>query len=438
MPDDEPANNKNDLEANPKIEETRTTIDALLELLRSRGKSELNSIAIALNMDSRIIESWAKVLENGNLVHITYEVGRMYLEPITIPVDEQQDTKVKTNITKFILEEDLAVERISLDKFSKNIDELSNSIGKMEKIYKTKMPDVQGALADIDKAYAPIEEKKRAMDRLKDQADKDFEEINKNAETLYTKIGGLSPKQIETDVNEQLDKLNKVVDKIKEAQNSLSEIEKTQSDFFKTIKSDTDRQIQELKKQLSDSQLNTEQNLKANASELKELMKGVSGQLNDAKQVSKEMDNFKKVFEGSRRDLDFLKTQFTDKYEKLKTGMNADSEAVESQSQKVEALVNSTKESFGDIAKFDENMKSWRKNVDDMSKELINTRNDIIKLTNQLNSLDTSKDSLEGKVKDINSLSAEVDKTKEKTSRIKKIIKSTTDEINRMVDDKGN
>ena len=115
-------NNPPENARNPEVADTKTSIDALLDLLRSKGKSELNSIAVALNTDPRIIENWAKVLENGNLIRITYEVGRMYLEPLTLTPDKQANLKTRTDVAKFILEEDLAVERISLEKFSKNIE----------------------------------------------------------------------------------------------------------------------------------------------------------------------------------------------------------------------------------------------------------------------------------------------------------------------------
>jgi hypothetical protein len=73
-----------DDEENPEIASAKTTIDSLLDLLRTRGRTELNSVAAKLNIDPRIIENWAKVLENGNLIKISYEVGKMYLEPITL------------------------------------------------------------------------------------------------------------------------------------------------------------------------------------------------------------------------------------------------------------------------------------------------------------------------------------------------------------------
>jgi hypothetical protein len=68
-----------------------------------------------------------------------------------LPLQKQGDVKVKTDVNKFILEEDLAVEKISIDKFSKNIEDLSTNIGKIEKLYQQKMPDVHKTLAEVDK-----------------------------------------------------------------------------------------------------------------------------------------------------------------------------------------------------------------------------------------------------------------------------------------------
>src|SRR5271170_5516673 len=130
--EDEPES-KEEQAQNPEIEETRTSIDTLLELLKVKGKSELNGVAVALDVDPRIVENWAKVLEAGNLIKISYKVGKMYLEPMNLKPEQQLDMKTKTDVTKFILEEDIAIERISLEKFSKNIEELNKSIGSMSR-----------------------------------------------------------------------------------------------------------------------------------------------------------------------------------------------------------------------------------------------------------------------------------------------------------------
>ncbi len=428
MPDD--AAKGSDEEKNPEIEETRTSIDTLLELLKAKGKSELNNIAITLNVDPRIVENWAKVLEKGNLIHITYEVGRMYLEPITLGLEQTQDLKTKTDLTKFILEEDLAVERISIDKFAKNIDDLSASIGSIEKLYQQKLPDVQKILAEVDKAYSPLEAKKRNMDRMKDEATKDFEEITKKADALYTKLNSFSPKQTEANANEKLGQLSKILQSIDDTQKAMAEMERTESKFFKNMESEIDAQVKELRRQLTSSKYNTEQILRANSRQLTELVKSIRDQANAAQQITREVGNFRKEFESAKHDLDALKSDFADRYERLKEGMSRDSKLVETQSKLLTDSAQAIKKSLGDVSRFDDDVRRWRKNMNDMAKEVATTRTEILKLTNQLNMLDVNKNtSVEAKAKVLEQLSKDGKKTKERASKIKKTIKDTAEEI---------
>ena len=44
-------------------EETKTSIDSLLDLLNKYGRRDLTSIAVELGISPTIIESWLKILE---------------------------------------------------------------------------------------------------------------------------------------------------------------------------------------------------------------------------------------------------------------------------------------------------------------------------------------------------------------------------------------
>ena len=73
-----------------KPSEAKTTIDTLTELLRSKGKMEINKIADSLSIDTSIAENLVKVLEDANLVKVTYEVGKMYVEPMLVTREQEQ------------------------------------------------------------------------------------------------------------------------------------------------------------------------------------------------------------------------------------------------------------------------------------------------------------------------------------------------------------
>jgi chromosome segregation ATPase len=421
---------------NPEIEETRTSIDTLLELLRVKGKLELNSIAVELNIDPRIVENWAKVLENGDLVKISYKVGKMYLEPVNLLPEQQRDLKTRTDVTKFILQEDIAIEKISLEKFSKNIEELDKSIGNMSKVYKTKLPDIQKILADVDKAYAPIEIKKRTMDKMKDEANKDFEEINKMAEGMYKKLGSFSQKEVESNINENLGKLNGVLESINDAQKVMKYTETESNKFFKSIEEEINSRMKELRLEIASSRKNTNQALRTTAKQLSGLIKSMNDQVADARQLSKDIANSRKDFERARHDLDVLKSDFADRYARIKQEMDKDIKLVKVESERVYEAVKSIKESFGDLSKYDDEIRRWKNNMIDMTREVATTRTEIIKLSTQLNALDSNKEmSIQDRAKALGEMAKEGKKAKDKTGKIKKIIKETADEIKKRIEE---
>jgi len=423
---------------NPEVADTKTSIDTLLDLLRSKGKSELNSIAVALNTDPRIIENWAKVLENGKLIRITYEVGRMYIEPLTLPPDKQADLKTRTDVTKFILEEDLAVERISLEKFSKNIEDLNVTIGNIEKLYQKKMPEVQRILADIDRAYAPIEAKKKEMETIKADSARQLDEINKRISALNAKLAPHIMPHPESDIASKLSKLNMVVSTISSAQKAMEETASTKNKFFDSLNKQVDFQVKELRKQINDSRSGMEKELNENKRQFFELVKSLKEQESATKKLVSEMANMKKEFELSRQVLETLKTGVNDRYDKISHGIENDAKFVDEKARAIVTDVEAMKRNFGDATKLDDDIKRWKGNITEISKDVAITKSEILKLTAQLNVLDANKNiSVERKAGAIGEISKGHISTAEKVRGIKNLIKRTAEEIENRAEPKA-
>ena len=426
---------KNDPET---VIETKTSIDKLLDILRAKGKSELNNISVALNIDPRIIEKWAKVLESGNLIRITYEVGRMYLEPISIGPEQTANLQTKTDISEYILEEDLAVEKISLEKFSKNIDDLNSVIGNIEKIYRQKLPNVQKIIAEVDRVSTPLEARKRSVEKIKEEADKNFGAINKEVDALYSKLNAFSPKQTESKANERLTQLNRILESIDDTQKTMNETNKEKESFFKDMQSSIDAQAKEIRSRVAASKTEIDKTLKLNDRQLNDFIKAAKEEVHAAKQVSREVDGFRKEFESARRNLDALKKDFADRYERLRGGIEKDTKFIELQSKGVNDAVKAIKDSFGDVSRFDEEIKKWRKNMNDLTREVTSTKADILKLSNQLSALDANKNiSIEAKAKALDGLEEEGKKTKDKTGKIRKVVRDTANEMKSKSEGKG-
>jgi len=388
-------------------------------------------------MDPRVIEKWAKVLENGNLIKITFEVGRMYLEPITLSQDRQADVKTKTDVTKYILEEDLAVERISLEKFSKNIDDLNMTINNIQKLYQQKMPEVQRILADVDRAYAPIEAKRREMEKIRVDSTRQLDEINKRIDSLNAKLNQQSQLQTEADITSKLSRLDLVVKNIASAQKAMEDTTRTKNKFFDTMNKDVDSQVKALRKQINESRSGVEMELRENNMQFSDLVKSLKDQEASAKRLVSEMVNLKKEFELSKQVLEMLKKNLNDRYDRISHDIVSDSRFVDDKAKKIFEDVDAMKRNFGDATKLDEDIKRWKKDIGDASKEVAMTRTEIARLTAQLNTLDANKNiSVERKAKAVEEISKSHSRTKERVGEVRKTIKQTAEEIDQRAEDK--
>jgi len=102
-----------------KPSDAKTTIDSLAELLREKGKMELGKIAQSLGVEQNVVENWAKVLEAGNMVKISNEVGKMYVEPLQVTKEQEAAVAATIDAQRAKLENELAMQRTTLDRCSK-------------------------------------------------------------------------------------------------------------------------------------------------------------------------------------------------------------------------------------------------------------------------------------------------------------------------------
>jgi chromosome segregation ATPase len=152
--------------------------------------------------------------------------------------------------------------------------------------------------------------------------------------------------------------------------------------------------------------------------------------INMAKHLSKDTEGFKRQFDSAKRDADVLGKEFNDKYQKLSESMGRDSALVELKSKSAIASITQLKSELGGISEIDDDFRRWKKDMADLSKEVLSTRNDILKLTNQLNIIEANKSiTVERKAKAIDEVSKSANDTKKRTNRIKEVLNKTADEI---------
>ena len=176
--------------------ETRTSIDALVELLKAKGKMDVNTISGTLGIAPAIVENWSKVLETGGMVRISYEVGRMQISPIVMSPEQTKLIESKIEVRRGLAGDRVAAQRSEIEKFAAEINDLSTEVSSLERVYQQRMPAVQQMLSQINTLYDSIIEQSKTVERIKKTAEDSYQNVNRNIDEMNAKIDSLSNTEI--------------------------------------------------------------------------------------------------------------------------------------------------------------------------------------------------------------------------------------------------
>lgn len=412
-------------EATPaqEIGEARTSIDALVELLGAKGKSELNSLAISLGADPKIVERWAKVLESGGMARISYEVGRMYLEPIAIGKEEAQAVKAKVGAKESILEQSVNVQRAELDKFEEHINSLSSSVVNIESVYRQRMPEVQQMLAEINRAYALVESEQKGILAIKSSTESTYEGINKHIDELLSKMNMIGATNTEKSAAASMDRVNDMLKRASAATSEVEELRKTKDRFFESLKKTIDAQVKAFNRQLDATNREIESRLKVGTQQIQETVRSVREQAGTAKDLNGQIREFKRSSESTKRMLNSARIEFSDRYQKLNESIYRNSKLVESNSKVLTDKLNALKTAFGEATKLDDMVRGLRSDVNDVSKQIAEAKVEVNDLSGALKTLESGTSrSVEQRTNLVDQLAEKDRNTKGKVARISKKI----------------
>ena len=406
--------------------EVRTSIDALVELLKTKGKSELNSLAVAVGTDPKIIERWAKVLESGGMAKISYEFGRMYLEPVTISKGDIQSVKLKLSARQSIFEQNIATQRTDLDKFSERINSMSMEVANVENIYRQRMPEVQQALAELNRAYALVETEQRNVMTIKSNIESTYGEINKRINELSSKIDTLNTASSERVVTVNTAKVNELLKRAGSASAEVDELRKEKDRFFDTLKKSIDAQAKDFARQLDETNKDIEARIRLGSQQIVGIVKSVNDQANVAKETANQISEFRRHSESSKHTLNRARVEFADKYQKLSSNIYKSSKLVEARSKTLLEKINAIKVAFGDVAKLDDTVRGLRSEVDGVSKEMTGIRTELSSMSEVLAALKSATTvSLEHKANILDQIAEESKISKTKLAKAEKRIVDT-------------
>ncbi len=240
-----------------------TGVDALVKLVKERGRVELKECSSELKIDSSTIEEWASVLEEEGIIRVEYRLAKVYLVWVTPS------------------EEEIAIER---ESFYKEKAELEKEIAAVK-----------------GKVTPQIEE----IATLSDSFKKFYEDVYKKLEEMERKIspsvatGAISEKKFEENA-EKIEDMLRNIKLLRDSIKALKEDVRTAEEAIKESKTEKlFERVKQLEKEIPSLLSEMTELKKKMATEMEEVSRGVS--LPTAVELKKKLDGIMEDFKEVKR-----------------------------------------------------------------------------------------------------------------------------------------
>ncbi len=366
---------------------TKTTIDSLVELLKKKGKMDLASVSVALGVDQAIVENWAKVLEKGNIVKITYEVGKMFLTIPTLSAEQEatERSKIEAGISGLTAQSESQM--LSLDKLTEALESIKGSVATAEKAETSEMPEIRRAIADLNTIYATVEQRNRGLEQMAKKAEQIYDEINKKVTELSTRLGGISGEGSTKGVDDARQELASISKSIASVNSEISAVGKSSSESMDQIRRSVieqskalERQIEQSKKEMNAKLSEYAKQADAIESQLKDRVRAISSSVD-------ELNSFSKEREKQLRRLRDSRVEFNDYYVKMSEELKAQRASADAISKEVGEKVAKLKAGFGEAAEIDDTLSTLKSQMAGLEKEIADARQDVTDIINKLRAL---------------------------------------------------
>ncbi len=221
----------------PNLNEAKTNIDRMLALLQSKGKMDVNTLALSLDTPASVIDDWAKILESANMVKISYELGKMYIEPFSNVANTQNIDNIINN-KKEQLKRDIDVQYILLEKLVNSANSTSADIRGAEFKFSKEYPEIRKTIKKLNKLLSELNKYNLKVEGLNKNTSSEYTKVNSDYKELVSNINELSNGPIENDLKTLNIKLSKTLGDMVSKKTDLENIRKDNLKEIENIKKD--------------------------------------------------------------------------------------------------------------------------------------------------------------------------------------------------------
>ena len=413
--------------------ETRTTIDSLIELLKNKGKMELNAISVNLGVDSKIVEGWAKVLEKGNLVKITYEVGRMFVSPATLTPEQEDTVKSKLDAKTVSIESEISSQIMSIERLTSAMENIKASTVNAEKVYAEQMPEIHKTVSELNQVYSSVENGSKRIAQLNKRAESLYDTINKRITELNNKINSIDAMFANKGFDNVKVMISQMTKDASDVDNELLTMSKTSNDSVDQIKNNVEEQVNLINVKIEKSR----RELRAKLTEYSKQMKNLERQLRETTTSIKgsldEVSSFSREKEKLKKQLSDTKVEFNNSYSKANSDMKRNTLKIDKISKELLSKIDGLKLGFGDATKVYDSIDHIRKEIDSAQAEADATKKELAKLADQIRTMKTmSNTSLEQKTEILSEIETKARARGTRVANIEKKVKQSEEEANKL------
>ena len=405
--------------------EARTTIDTMLELIRSKGRIDLNSIASSLGIAPSVVEGWAKVLESGNLIKISYEVGKMFLTPMELSKDEMQALESKTQQQKFIMSEEIDADLISTEKLEQSLREIESNISGFEQRLQKESPEARKKIEELSKMYAQMRSYQSNIDAIKKGISSDYDNMEKRFNDLLAKLGKVSEQEQKAKGGIP----GTIQENINNARAALQELETVKKNVAQSIENTR----KDLENQLKQESARLDSIIKQSHSELENAYKELEKEAGSYKGDIKEIKELQLTEEQLSKKLNQQHSEFNSNYSKLEQSLKQATANFSPKYEEAMNELNKVMEGSGSMGEIIKNMSDLKMEIEDLGPKLNNYRAELQKLKDQVDALNAAKNlSVKEKGQKMSNLKAKGDAIKGEIKTKKSKISDSLNNINKL------
>ncbi len=407
--------------------ETRTTIDAMIELLKSRGKTDIAQISMALDTDQGIIENWAKVLEKGNLVKISYEVGKMFVTPYNLTPEQETAVKAEMQTKAFSIESTVSSELLSLDNLSETLKGIKTSILAAEKLESDQMPQMRKALSQINSISEAVDQKLRSVGQTEKRANEFYDAINKRAAELAMRVSQIESTVNSKSIEDARHNIAQIMGEAADADKQIALMSKNTSDSINQLRTSMEEQMKQLHQQMDSNGRDLEAKTKEYSRLLSESERELRDRARAATSVVQESKEFEQEKEKTKSRINEVRAEFNDAYAKTREEISKSKSELDASSKALLDQVDSIKKGFGEAAMMDDAITRVKGELASIESDIAAQRREIEELLTQIHKIQSTEVQPDKKSATINSIKDMVDKAASNVSDIRNKVKNVSE-----------